>query len=110
MQRSFALLGKLKAVLRPNLLSLLVGQAEVDERLGLVSVLGALGNGTRVHDGLVRILGAYKGLLDAIVAEDIGAVDKARHAVARRDVGGGGTDLVGQRDLIGNLPRPATRA
>ena len=85
-----ALRGKLKSVLSPNLLRLLVGQTEVDERLGLVGVLGALGNGTRIHDGLVRILGAHEGLLDAVVAEDVGAVDKAGHAVARRDVSCGG--------------------
>ena len=94
LSRQAALRGKLKAVLGPNLLRLLVGQAEVDERLGLVSVLGAIGNSTRVHDGLVRVLGAHEGLLDAVVAEDVGAVDKTGHAVARRDVGGSGTDLV----------------
>lgn len=82
LSRQAALRGKLKAVLSPNLLSLPVGQTEVDERLGFVGVLRALGNGARVHDGLVRILGTHKGLLDAVVAEDIGAVDKAGHAVA----------------------------
>ena len=45
LSRQAALRGKFKAVLSPNLLSFLVGQTEVDERLGLVGVLGALGNG-----------------------------------------------------------------
>ena len=103
LSRQAALLGKLKAVLSPNLLSLLVGQTEVDKCLGLVGVLGALGNGARVHDGLVRILGAHEGLLDAVIAEDIGAVDKTGHAVARRHIGGGGTNFVGQCDLVGDL-------
>ena len=105
LSRQAALLGKLKAVLRPNLLSLLIGQAEVDERLGLVGMLGALGNGTRIHDGLVRILGAHEGLLDAVVAEDIGAIDEAGHAVARGHVGGSGADLIGQRPLATSLSR-----
>ena len=91
LSRQAALRGKLKAVLRPNLLRLLVGQAEVDKRLGLVGMFGAIGNSARVHDGLVRILGAHEGLLDAVVAEDIGAVDKASHAVARGHIGGGGS-------------------
>ena len=105
LSRQAVLRGKHKAVLGPNLLGLLVGQAEVDERLGIVGVLGALGNGARVHDGLVRILGAHEGLLDTVVAEDIGAVDKTGHTVARGHVGGSGTDLVGQRDLVGDLGR-----
>ena len=66
-------------------------------------MLGALGNGTRVHDGLVRILRAHEGLLDAVVAEDIGAVDKTGHAVARGHIGGSGTNFVGQRYLVGDL-------
>lgn len=44
LSRQAALRGKLKAVLSPNLLSFLVGQAEVDERLGLVGMLGAIGD------------------------------------------------------------------
>ena len=68
-------------------------------------MLGALGNGARIHDGLVRILGTHKGLLDAVVAEDIGAVDKASHAVARGHIGGGGTNFVGQGHLVGDLGR-----
>ena len=68
-------------------------------------MLGALGNGTRVHDGLVRILGAHEGLLDAVVAEDIGAVDKTGHAVTRGHIGGGGTNFVGQGHLVGDLGR-----
>ena len=51
----------------------------------------------------MRILGAHEGLLDAVVAEDVGAVDKAGHAVARRDVSCGGADLVGQSHLVGEL-------
>ena len=66
-------------------------------------MLGALGNGTRVHDGLVRVLGAHEGLLDAVVAEDVGAVDKTSHAVARRDVRRSSADLVGQGHLVGDL-------
>ena len=66
-------------------------------------MLGALGNGARVHDGLVRILGAHEGLLDAVIAEDIGAVNKTGHAVARRDVRRSGADLVGQGHLVGKL-------
>ena len=53
----------------------------------------------------MRILGAHEGLLDAVVAVDVGAVDKTCHAVARGHVGGSGADLIGQRDLVGNLGR-----
>ena len=52
---------------------------------------------------LVRILGAHEGLLDAVVAEDVRAVDKTGHAVACGHIGGGGTNFVGQRDLVGDL-------
>lgn len=60
LSRQAALRGKLKAVVSPNLLGGLAGQAEVDERLGLVGVLGDLGNGTRIHDGLCESSGHTK--------------------------------------------------
>ena len=66
-------------------------------------MLGAIGDSARIHDGLVRILGAHEGLLDAVVAEDVRAVDKTGHAVACGHIGGGGTNFVGQRDLVGDL-------
>lgn len=66
-------------------------------------MLGALGDSARIHDGLVRVLGTHEGLLDAVVAEDIGAVDKSSHAVACGHIGGGGTNFIGQCDLVGNL-------
>ena len=103
LSRQAALRGKLKAVLSPNLLSLLAGQAEVDKRLGLVGMFGAIGDSAQIHDGLMRVLGTHKGLLDAVVAEDVGAIDKASHAVARRDVRRSSADLVGQGHLVGDL-------
>ena len=66
-------------------------------------MFGAIGDSARIHDGLVRVLGTHKGLLDAVVAEDIGAVDKTSHAVACGHIGGGGTNFVGQCDLVGDL-------
>ena len=66
-------------------------------------MLGALGNGTRIHDGLVRILGAHEGLLDAVVAVDVRTVDKTGHAVACGHISGGGAHLIGQRDLVGDF-------
>ena len=66
-------------------------------------MLGAIGDSTGIHDGLVRILGAHEGLLDAVVAEDIGAVDKTGYAVACGHIGGSGTNFVGQRFLVGDL-------
>ena len=66
-------------------------------------MLGAIGDSAGIHDGLVRVLGAHEGLLDAVVAEDIGAVDKTGHAVARRDVRRSGADLVGQSHLVGEI-------
>ena len=51
----------------------------------------------------MRILGAHEGLLDAVIAEDIGAVDKTGHAVARRDVRRSGADLIGQGHFVGDL-------
>lgn len=62
----------------------------------------------RQHPGtrwLVRILGAHEGFLDAVVTEDIGAVDKTGHAVACGHIGGGGAHLIGQGNLIGDLGR-----
>lgn len=105
LSRQAALRGKLKAVLSPNLLSLLVGQAKVDERLSLVGMLGAIGDSTGIHDGLVRVLGAHEGLLDAVVAVDVRAVDKTGNAVACGHIGGGGTNFVCQCDLVGDLGR-----
>ena len=51
----------------------------------------------------MRILGAHEGLLDAVIAKDIGAVDKTSHAVACGHIGGSSTNFVGQCDLVGNL-------
>lgn len=53
----------------------------------------------------MRILGAHEGFLDAVVTEDIGAVDKTGHAVACGHIGGGGAHLIGQGNLIGDLGR-----
>ena len=66
-------------------------------------MLGAIGDSTGIYDGLVRVLGAHEGLLDAVVAEDIGAVDKTGHAVACGHIGSGSTNFVGQCDLVGDL-------
>lgn len=60
LSRQAALGGKLKAVLGPNLLGFLVGQAEVDERLGLVGMLRAIGDSTGIHDGLCESSGQTK--------------------------------------------------
>ena len=60
LSRQAALRGKLKAVFGPNLLGLLVGQTKVDKCLGLVGVLGAIGDSTRVHDGLCESSGHTK--------------------------------------------------
>lgn len=60
LSRQAALRGKLKAVLSPNLLSFLVGQAEVDERLGLVGMLGAIGDSAGYTMGLCESSGHTK--------------------------------------------------
>ena len=66
---------------------------------GCLGVLGARGNGTGVHDGLVRVVRAGAGDLYAVVAVDVGGVHEADDAVAGRDVLGRRTDLVGLHDL-----------
>mgnify|MGYP000694826780 CR=1 FL=1 len=66
-------------------------------------MFGAIGDSARIHDGLMRVLGTHKGLLDAVVAVDVGAVDKASHAVACRDVRRSRADLVGQGHIVGDL-------
>ena len=53
----------------------------------------------------MRILGAHEGLLDAVVAVDVRAVDKTGNAVACGHIGGGGTNFVCQCDLVGDLGR-----
>lgn len=56
----------------------------------------------------MRILWTHKGLLNAIVPEDIRAIDEADDRITGRNVLGGCAHLVGQRHAIGELRRVLT--